>query len=146
MVGGTDQDHLYGGRGDDLLNVDDNLDTTGGLNDASDLGEWAGADTAFGGGGRDVLIGNSQDDRLIDWTGEFNSYVVPFAPFGARAVSRGLSPQLPEYLLKLAASDGLDTTRQEPFGELGLVLQHDPDWRQQTGAPADPQPGNGNGK
>jgi hypothetical protein len=30
----------------------------------------------------------------------------------------------------------------EPYGELGVVLQQDPDWRDQTGAPADPQAGN----
>ncbi|HEV2294748.1 MAG TPA: calcium-binding protein [Tepidisphaeraceae bacterium] len=149
-VGGTGKDRLYGGRGDDLLNVDDNLDTNGGLNDQPDGGAHAGADLAFGGAGRDVLIGNSEDDRLIDWVGEFNSYIVPFSPFGARAISRALQPQLPEFLLKLASSDGMDMTRidpnapqriGEPNGELGIVLQQDPDWREQTGAPADPQPG-----
>src|SRR5207253_3417068 len=37
------------------------------------------ADLAFGGAGRDVLIGNTVSDRLIDWNGEFNTYVVPWA-------------------------------------------------------------------
>ena len=45
---------------------------------------------AFGGAGRDVLIGNTGGDRLIDWVGEFNSYLVPFAPFGMATVSRTL--------------------------------------------------------
>ena len=57
----------------------------------------AGGDTVCGGGGCDVLIAKSQDDRLIDWVGEFNSYIVPFSPFGARTISRSLAPSIPEY-------------------------------------------------
>ena len=90
---------------------------------------------------------------MIDWAGEFNSYLVPFAPFGAAAISRTLQPQLPEYLYSLSASDGADPTRYvdtgtgqlrngEPEGELGVVRQSDFAWRDQTGAPDDPQPGN----
>jgi hypothetical protein len=94
-----------------------------------------------------VLIGNTGGDRLIDWAGEFNSFLVPFAPFGAAAVSRSLQPQLPEYLYALSASDGADPTlgstrNGEPGGELGLVLQQDTAWQSQTGGPRDPQPGN----
>ena len=89
-MGGSGRDKLYGGWGDDLLNVDDNLDTpcgptgtatTGcGLNQGTDTNPSY-EDLAFGGAGRDVLIGNTGGDRLIDWSGEFNSYLVPFAPF-----------------------------------------------------------------
>ena len=35
-----------------------------------------------------MLIGNTGGDRLIDWVGEFNSYIVPFSPFGAFTISR----------------------------------------------------------
>jgi len=100
-----------------------------------------------------VLIGNTGGDRLIDWAGEFNSYIVPFAPFGNFTISRTLQPQLAEFLYDLSASDGADPTRAddtgsaparngEPEGELGLVLQKDFAWHDQTGAPDDPQPGN----
>jgi hypothetical protein len=100
-----------------------------------------------------VLIANTGGDRLIDWVGEFNSYLVPFAPFGMATVSRTLQPQLPEFLYALSASDGADPTRAsdtgaeaarngEPFGELGVVRQKDFAWQDQTGAPADPQAGN----
>jgi len=106
LVGGTDQDHLYGGYGCDLLNADDNLETNGGLNDEPDHPAFAGtahgplneaanqvgADTAYGGAGRDILIGNTGADRLIDWVGEFNSYLVPYAPYGQFSVSRSLQP------------------------------------------------------
>jgi hypothetical protein len=152
IVGGTGKDHLYGGWGDDLLNADDNLETAGGLNNAPDT-DISYEDIAYGGAGRDVLIANTGGDRLIDWAGEFNSYIVPFAPYGMATISRTVQPQLPEYLYALSKSDGVDMTRTvdtgndplrngEPDGELGLVKQKDAAWRDQTGAPADPQAGN----
>src|SRR5262249_58078402 len=110
IVGGTGRDHMYGGWGNDLLNADDDLTTAGGLNNVSDT-HPSYEDRAYGGAGKDVLIGNTGGDRLIDWVGEFNSYLVPFAPFGMATVSRTLQPQLPEYLYALSASDGADFTR-----------------------------------
>ncbi|MHC4618339.1 MAG: hypothetical protein ACYTEQ_11370 [Planctomycetota bacterium] len=152
LVGGTGRDHLYGGYGSDLLNVDDNHETNGGSNDAPDT-HPSYEDIAYGGAGRDVLIANTGGDRLIDWCGEFNSYIVPFAPFGIATISRALQPQLMEYLYDLSESDGADPTRAadtganparngEPEGELGLVKQQDFNWKDQTGAPDDPQAGN----
>ncbi|MGP6087157.1 LEPR-XLL domain-containing protein [Antarctobacter jejuensis] len=149
LVGGTGRDHVYGGFGDDLLNVDDDHDT-GGANDTPDTADSY-ADIAYGGGGRDILIGNTGGDRLIDWVGEFNSYIVPFAPFGAFTISRNVQPQIFQYLYDLSEADGADTTRivdgdasrnGEPYGEIGAVKQQDPFWKDQTGAPDDPQPGN----
>ena len=153
LVGGTGQDNLYGGYGNDLMNADDNHETNGGLNDLPDGPQLSYEDTAFGGAGRDVLIANTGGDRLIDWAGEFNSYIVPFAPFGLGTVSRALAPSLMDYLYDLSEGDGADPTRAadtgaaverngEPEGELGLVKQQDADWQDQTGAPDDPQPGN----
>ena len=150
IVGGTGRDRLYGGWGDDLLNADDDLvGIDGGLNNSPDT-HTSYEDLAYGGAGRDVLIGNTGGDRLIDWVGEFNSYIVPFAPFGNFTVSRTIQPALPEFLYALAAGDGVDTTpygvvearNGEPRGELGLVIQQDPFWQDQTGAPRDPQAGN----
>ncbi|QSA97859.1 OmpA family protein [Methylococcus sp. EFPC2] len=155
IVGGTGRDNLYGGWGDDLLNADDDLSTgstpnTGtGLNTAPDTNSSY-EDRAYGGAGRDVLIGNTGGDRLIDWVGEFNSYIVPFAPFGQATVSRTLQPQLAEFLYALSKNDGADQTlgsvgdprNGEPYAELGVVRQQDFAWQDQTGAPADPQAGN----
>ena len=116
LVGGIGKDHLYGGWGNDLLNADDNLSTASGANNAPDT-HASYEDIAYGGAGRDVLIGNTGGDRLIDWVGEFNSYLVPFAPFGMPTVSRTLQPQLPEYLYALSKSLGADQTRISPtFG------------------------------
>ncbi|MFW6076448.1 MAG: matrixin family metalloprotease, partial [Hyphomicrobiales bacterium] len=150
LVGGTGRDHLYGGFGDDLLNADDDHATDAGQNQSPDTDDSY-ADIAFGGGGRDILIGNTGGDRLIDWAGEFNSYIVPFAPFGAFTISRTIQPQIFDYLYDLSEADGADPTRDvdgaaerngEPYGELGAVKQQDPFWQDQTGAPDDPQPGN----
>ena len=149
LVGGTGRDHLWGGFGDDLLNADDDHDS-GGANDTPDTANSY-ADIAYGGGGRDILIGNTGGDRLIDWVGEFNSYIVPFAPFGAFTISRNVQPQIYDYLYDLSEADGADTTRVadgtparngEPYGEIGAVKQQDAFWQDQTGAPDDPQPGN----
>ncbi|MGH7341911.1 MAG: hypothetical protein ACREKH_15580, partial [Candidatus Rokuibacteriota bacterium] len=153
LVGGPDNDHLFGGWGADLLDADDDKGTNGGLNDAEDGPDAQIQDIAFGGAGRDVLNANSGGDRLIDWAGEFNSFLVPFAPFGLATVSRGVPPHLFQYLYDLARADGVDPTRAadtgndparlgEPDGELGLVTQKDDAWQDQTGAPLDPQPGN----
>jgi Ca2+-binding RTX toxin-like protein len=152
LVGGTGRDTLYGGFGDDLMNADDNLDTNSGANDIPDT-HPSYEDRAFGGAGRDILIGNTGGDRLIDWAGEYNSYLVPFAPFGMATVSRAVQPAIREFLYDLSESHGADPTRAtdentdparngEPLGELGLIMQSDWAWQDQTGAPDDPQPGN----
>ena len=145
---------MYGGFGNDIMDADDNKETNGGANDVPDAAPYAEADTAFGGGGRDTLLGNTGVDRLSDWVGEYNAYIVPFAPFGKNTVIRELLPKLPQFLIDLAESDGADQTRTspglgttlrkgEPYGELGLELQEDKQfWGAQTGAPDDPQAGN----
>ena len=142
LVGGTGEDWLFGGRGDDVMNVDDDLDSN---NTQGDEGNLGGRDIAYGGAGLDVLIGNSHNDQLIDWYGEFNSFIVPFKQFGAPTVLRMPSPSVIAYIEALGVEAGVDTRYQEPFGELGLFDQHDSDSRDNTGAPRDPQPGNNAG-
>jgi hypothetical protein len=155
LVGGTGRDNIYGGWGNDLLNADDDHtghDNIDNLNETPDTHPTY-EDRAFGGAGRDVLIGNTGGDRLIDWVGEYNSYSVPYAPFGMASVSRTMQPALQEFLYALSAGDGADPTRAadtgadpdrngEPEAELGLVIQKDVAWQDQTGAPSDPQAGN----
>jgi len=158
LVGGTDNDHLYGGYGTDVMNLDDNLETNGGMNNMPDEDNNPGGidDTAFGGAGRDILIANTLADRLIDWTGEFNSYLVPFSIFGKFTVSREPKNDLMEYLYDLSKNDGADQSlgwdtdpdrkrNGEPFGELGMVMQKDFGWHEQTGGPRGPQAGNTTG-
>ena len=175
IVGGTGRDHMYGGRGDDLMNADDDMDTAalppkkgppvaGALDNNQADSFMAYTDTVYGGAGRDTLIHNTGGDRLIDWVGEFNNYIVPYSPFGATEVVRNLSPQTEEFLLKLSKADGADqrfpdaqlsidqrltldapppnpTRNFEPYGELGMVRTEDPDYGAQNGPPQDPQAG-----
>ncbi|MEH6608559.1 MAG: matrixin family metalloprotease [Halioglobus sp.] len=138
LVGGTGKDQLFGGAGSDLLNVDDDHDSSSGNDDTEAHPSYD--DIAFGGSDRDVLIGNTANDRLIDWNGEYNSYIVPFSPFGAGTVSRSPQPAIRAYVTELAEAAGADQSLTEPDGELGLTT------KDQTGGPADPQPGNGKDK
>jgi len=150
LVGGTNSDSLYGGYGNDLLNADDNHDTTASTtdplaNDVPDDAPFDDADIACGGAGLDVLIANTEADRLIDWVGNFNTYLVPFSRRGMPTISRSPQPKLETYLCDLSESDGADQTlgtdptdNGEPEGELGLVDPHDADWQDQTGPPVDP--------
>ena len=84
-------------------------------------------DRAFGGAGRDILIGNTGPDRLIDWAGNFNVYLLPFAPGTLGTVTSEALSGLPDFLYKLSRNDGGDPTTPgnptrngEPYGELGL--------------------------
>ena len=153
LVGGPDNDQMFGGYGNDLLDADDDKSTVGGDNTAPDLPNVDSQDIAYGGAGRDVLIANTGGDRLIDWVGEFNSFIVPFGPFGLFTITRAPTPQNFEFLYGLSEALGADQSRAvdsgkdpqrngEPEGELGLVMSKDADWQEQTGAPTDPQPGN----
>jgi Ca2+-binding RTX toxin-like protein len=101
LVGGSGRDDTYGGFGNDLLNADDDLTTAGSLNNTLDTSASY-EDRAFGGAGRDVLIANTGGDRLIDWSGEFDSYLVPISPFGTATVSRMLQPRLQDFLYALS--------------------------------------------
>jgi Ca2+-binding RTX toxin-like protein len=152
IVSGTGQNDLYGGFGNDLLDARSSQDIDGGLNDLPDYAAKI-TNRAFGGAGKDVLIADNAANRLIDWVGNFNTYIVPFAPWGMPTVSRTVQPQLPQFLYALSQSDGADETlaadngtdparNGEPAGEMGLVLQHDAAWHQETGAPSDHPPGN----
>jgi hypothetical protein len=93
---------------------------------------------------------------MIDWVGEFNAYLTPYAPYGMPSKSDQLLPGLPEFLYGLSKSAGADQTlaarygsaaarNGEPFGELGLVLKQDAAWGDQRGNPRDPQAGNAPG-
>ena len=149
IVGGTGRDTLCGGWGNDLLNADDVLNTDGGLNDRPDTNPSY-EDFAYGGAGRDVLIANTGGDRLIDWVGEFNSYLVPFAPFGDADRQPHAAAAAAEYpatrsrraqapTRRSPRSYGGDPARNgEPFGELGLVASRTRPWGDQTRRPARP--------
>ena len=155
MVGGTGRDTVWAGWGDDLVNLDDKLTTAGGLTRPDTNPSWE--DFTYGGAGRDVMIGNTGGDRLVDWNGEFNTFVLPYNPFGLPTVSRGLAPALEVFMNALSKSQGADPTlaaqygssavrNGEPFGELGMVRQGDAAMGDQNGGPRDPQGPNSKAK
>src|SRR5262249_44753263 len=131
LFGGTGHDRLFGGQGDDYLQLDDNLNTDGGLNNNADdatnsQATAGGGDFAYGGDGLDVLIANSGYDRMFDWGGEFNTFIVPFARFGNPTVNREApKPALLQFLTDLATAGGADPGLTEPNGEAGLFTQSD---------------------
>ena len=61
-----------------------------------------------------MLIGNTGGDRLIDWIGEFNSFIVPFNPFGLGTVSRQIAPGLVEFLYALSSGPRAPIRRARP--------------------------------
>jgi hypothetical protein len=142
IVGGTDNNRLFSDKGDNLMNADNNLTTNGGLNNLPDAVQFADRDFAYGGDGLDVMIANTGADRMYDWGGEFNTYLVPFAPFGDPTVVRAPSPQIQQFLLGLGHWSGADQSMTEPNGELGLFTHSDPQWHANHGGPRDPQAGN----
>ena len=153
IVGGTGRDTMFAGWGNDLVNADDNLETNGGLNNRTDTNPSYN-DLVYGGSGLDVMIGNTGGDRMDDFTGEFNTFLVPYSNFGIPTVQRLPTPQLTSFLLQVAKSAGADlslaaqysvadpTRNGEPFGELGMVLQKDAAWQSNSGGPRDGQAGN----
>jgi hypothetical protein len=125
------------------------------MNNVTDVAEFADADFAYGGGGYDVLIGNTGADRLIDWSKKFNSYFVPIVPtspsemVASPTVIRDPSAQIINLLLELAASGGADMDISPALNalhaELGLITIEDGQlWRDQVQQflDRDPQPTN----
>ena len=152
LVGGTGRDTLWGGWGNDLLNADDDLDDQRRPQRRA-RHPPSYEDRAFGGAGRDVLIGNTGGDRLIDWVGEFNSYLVPFAPFGLGTVSRQVPPAPGSSSTPCPRPQGADPTLAQPTGATRRATasrtassawsrSRTTPWQDQTGGPRDPQPGN----
>ena len=91
----------------------------------------------FGGAGVDVLIGNTGGDRLIDWSGEFNSFMGPFSPVRRaddeppalaepRATSSTRCRRAPAPTRRSPTHGGTAARNGEPYGELGLLTQQDP--------------------
>ncbi|MGH3049730.1 MAG: beta strand repeat-containing protein [Gaiellaceae bacterium] len=144
IVGGTDTNWLFGGFGDDLLQSSQNLETDNELNRVPEDATWSDPTFAYGGAGRDVLIADTGRARMYDWSGEFNSFVVPFSPFGAPVVNRSFSPWVRDFIKALSVAGGADQTftPDSPLDELALSTPQDSYWNAQHGGPRDPQPGN----
>jgi Ca2+-binding RTX toxin-like protein len=104
VYGGGADDNLFGGAGDDYLDGQ------------------AGGDIIYGGDGKDSLVADGSSDRLIDWFGNFNVFLVPGPGFGAPIIIRSPAPQMQQFLLDLAAADG----STDPNGEIQVVTPPSP--------------------
>jgi hypothetical protein len=100
VAGGTGDDHMYGGAGNDTLDGQE------------------GADLAYGGDGDDRLIADQSGDRLIDWFGNFNDFVVPGPGYGSPTIVRSPSQWVQDFVLNLARDDGAT----DPNAEIRVVI------------------------
>lgn len=132
LVGGTNCDVLFGGWGDDLLQLDDNLDTAGGLNNRPEDVRWfAWGDLAFGGAGADILIANTAQDRMYDWDGSYNQYWVPFEYFDAPVVNSRYTPAIAAFLRLVAQRAGADPALVSPWDEPAILTPTDGQYAEQ---------------
>ncbi len=131
LWGGADHDRIFGGAGGDFLDLKKR---------AGDAALWTavaptsdtdnvratvnGADTIYGGSGADALqadvgdTGRTPGDRLVDWTGVFNLYLVCGGAYGAGKVQNKADPATQSLLSDLALATGSVGPT-----ELGLVTR-----------------------
>ena len=127
--GGADHDRLFGGSGDDFLDLkkrvgDSALWTAAApVVDTDNLKATVnGLDVIYGGSGHDALQADMGDtgkvpgDRLIDWTGVYNLYLVCTGAYGAGKIQNKSDPSTRTLLTNLAAATGSVGT-----AELALV-------------------------
>ena len=136
LWGGRHHDHLWGGSHDDFLDVHARVDENptipnscnpltpadplhwyafgfeGGLATANCDGNFEHIDFIYGGKGADAMQANVGDngprlgDRLFDWVGVYNLYILCPGTYGAWIITRQLSPSMETFLHALAAGDG----------------------------------------
>jgi Ca2+-binding RTX toxin-like protein len=129
LWGGGGHDRLFGGTGGDFLDI---KKRTGDpalwqvVAPAADTDNRKatvnGADTTYGGSGADAAQadvgdnGRTPGDRLIDWTGVFNLYLVCTGAYGSGKIQNSPDPATQSMLTELARSTG-----SVGPGELALV-------------------------
>ena len=119
LWGGTGHDRLFGGSGDDFIDTkhratDPALWTAAApVEDTDNLKATVnGLDTAYGGSGHDMMQADMGDqgrtvgDRLIDWNGIYNLYLVCGGAYGAGKVQKAPDPSTQSLLTSLAAATG----------------------------------------
>jgi Ca2+-binding RTX toxin-like protein len=151
MWGGRGHDHLWGGRGEDDLDVrprPEQIIPVQGNKEAKfapDPPPWFtwgfpenyhDIDYAHGGWDADVLQANVGDegpvegDRLIDWVGNFNAYLLCPGLFGEFVVTRDLSPSMIGFLQDLGTGDGaVATSTSGTSGHREVAIVFTPDIR-----------------
>jgi hypothetical protein len=104
--------------------------------DANCDGNFEGIDYMYGGWDADAMQADRGDngpvvgDRLIDWVGVFNLYILCPATYGEWITTRQHSPSITEFLHLLAEGDGAfkpGPTASDPSGrnEIAFVFAKD---------------------
>ncbi len=156
LVGGTGRDTMYGGWGNDYLNADDNLD-----DERRHQHRHRHEPVVRGRRLRrrrsrrpDREHRRRPADRLDRRVQQLPDAVRAVRdgdrePHGAAAAARvpvrALGERRRRPVPRRPLRRATPTRNGEPFGELGIVLQHDAAWGDQNGKPRDPQAGNSPG-
>jgi len=158
--GGRHHDHIWGGRDRDQLDLHPRVTESNSLPNAcgqlspADPQEWytfafegglatttcdgnfEDVDYIYGGWDADALQANVGDngpkigDRLFDWVGVYNLYILCPGTYGEFVSTREFSPQMTEFLHRLAEGDGAyrpGTAITDPsgFNEIAFVFRPD---------------------
>lgn len=162
MWGGRHHDHLWGGFGYDQMDLRPRTDESEAAPDSCnqiadpDPQEWytfgfddqgtcdgnlEDVDYMYGGWDADAMQANVGGngpvvgDRLIDWVGVYNLYIVCPATYGEFITTREFSPRMTDFIHRLAEGDGAfmpgprarNGTGADPsgFNEIGFVYTPD---------------------
>jgi Ca2+-binding RTX toxin-like protein len=119
MWGGTGHDRILGGNGGDFLDLKKRAtdpllwQAVAPVEDTDNVKATVnGADLVYGGSGADAMQadvgdnGKTAGDRLLDWTGVFNLYLVCDGAYGAGKILNKSDPSVQTMLTELARSTG----------------------------------------
>jgi len=165
MWGGRQHDHLWGGYGFDQLDLHPRVDEDdanpnscnpldppdpsvwyefafeGGLGTTTCDGNFEDVDYIYGGWDADAMQANVGDngprvgDRLMDWAGVYNLFVLCPATYGEFVSTRESSPHMTDFIHRLAEGDGAfqpgpegkkgAPTDDSGFNEIAFVYKKD---------------------
>ncbi|MCI0776534.1 MAG: hypothetical protein J4N95_00005 [Chloroflexi bacterium] len=154
MWGGRQHDHLWGGHGFDFLDVHPRVDESEAAPDSCNPlippdpsvwysfafdsggtcdGNLEDVDYMYGGWDADAMQANVGDngpaigDRLIDWVGVYNLYIVCPATYGEFLITREFSPAMTDFMHRLVEGDGAFQPESDTsgFNEIAFVYTGD---------------------
>jgi Ca2+-binding RTX toxin-like protein len=168
LWGGEGDDRIYAGNGDDAVDLKRSSFDAGLTTGVTDAAWWKlawytaptvdsdlaplthnGDDLIYGGRLRDVLhadrgrAGPAPGDRLADWYGSYNLYLICDSAYGAGRTLRDITPDIVGALQQLGTADGafdIMTKTSSGYAQIALVI--DEFTGENRGAPHPNHPGN----
>jgi hypothetical protein len=168
MWGGRHHDHLWGGRDSDQMDLHPRVTESDanpnacaqiappdpqewytfafedGLGTTTCDGNFEDVDYMYGGWGGDAMQANVGDngprigDRLIDWVGVYNLYILCPGTYGEYVSTREFSPTMSTFLHKLAEGDGTykpGPSGSDPSGFNDIAFVFKPDLKKNNSPP-----------